>query len=222
MGNSEKILKYIQDVESTNSSFCKIGDSADTLILSFGHIAHGGFASKKSLINKKCKKDNFDILYLRDVNKKWYFCGLSEIGDSFSDTLNFLKSVTSKYKNTIYMGSSMGGYASILFASLLKGSTSIAQMPQTDLEYILNNNRCINLFEPIKNKHSDLWSSYKNLNTVINDSTHYIIGGFIPNAHVLHGMHHKNNIKSHENVTLPNDFNFVKVFNKLVSKDQGN
>ena len=133
-----------------------------------------------------------------------------------SDTLNFLKSVTSKYKNTIYIGSSMGGYASILFASLLKGITVIAQMPQTDLEYIINNNSCIDIFEPIKNKHSDIWNSYKNLNPIINDSTHYIMGGFDPTASVLHDMHHKNNIKSHENVTLPNDFDFVKEVNKHI------
>jgi hypothetical protein len=216
MNSSEKIFKYIKDVESTNSSFCKIGDSADTLILSFGHIAHGGFAGKQSLINKKCENNNFDILYMRDVKKKWYLCELSEIGNSFSDTLNFLKSVTSKYKNTIYIGSSMGGYASILFASLLKGITVIAQMPQTDLEYIINNNSCIDIFEPIKNKHSDIWNSYKNLNPIINDSTHYIMGGFDPTASVLHDMHHKNNIKSHENVTLPNDFDFVKEVNKHI------
>lgn len=214
MNDVKKLSEYIKQVELTNSSFCKIGDSADTLILSFGHIAHGGFASKQSLINKKCENDNFDILYMRDVEKKWYLCELPEIGDSFSDTLTFLESVTSKYKNTIYIGSSMGGYASILFASLLKGNTSIAQMPQTDLDYIINNNSCIDIFEPIKNKHSDAWNSYKNLNPIINDSTKYIMGGFDPNANVLHDLHHYKNIKSHANVKRPNKFDFVKEVNK--------
>jgi len=216
MNSIKKHFKHIKDVESTNSSFCKIGDSSDTLILSFGHMAHGGFANKQSLIRKKFKNDNFDILYMRDVEKKWYLCGLPEIGDSFSDTLTFLKSVTSKYKNTIYIGSSMGGYASILFASLLKGSTSIAQMPQTDLDYVLNKNGCVNKFEPIKNKHSEVWNAYKNLNLIINDSTKYIIGGFNPKSHALHNPHHKNNIESHENVILPNDFNFLEQVNKHI------
>ena len=53
MHSVKKNFKHIKDVESTNSSFCKIGDSSDTLILSFGHMAHGGFANKKSLISKK-------------------------------------------------------------------------------------------------------------------------------------------------------------------------
>ena len=214
MNDVKKLSEYIKQVELTNSSFCKIGDSADTLILSFGHIAHGGFASKQSLINKKFENDNFDILYMRDVEKKWYLCELPEIGDSFSDTLTFLKSVTSKYKNTIYIGSSMGGYASILFASLLKGSTVIAQMPQTDLKYILNNDSCIDIFEPIENNHSDVWNSYKNLNSIINDSTQYILGGFDPNENALHGLHHYKNIKSHANVKIPNKFDFVKEVNK--------
>lgn len=214
MNDVKKLSEYIEQVESTNSSFCKIGDTADTLILSFGHIAHGGFASKQSLINKKFENDNFDILYMRDVEKRWYLCELHEIGDSFSDTLTFLESVTSKYKNTIYIGSSMGGYASILFASILKGTTAIAQMPQTDLDYILNNNSCIDIFEPIKNKHSDVWNSYKNLNLIINDSTKYIMGGFDPNANVLHDLHHYENIKSHANVTSTIKFHFVNEVNK--------
>ena len=60
MNDVKKISEYIKQVESTNSSFCKIGDSADTLILSFGHIAHGGFASKQSLINKKCEINTYE------------------------------------------------------------------------------------------------------------------------------------------------------------------
>lgn len=216
MNSVKKTLKYIQDVESTNSSFCKVGDFSDTLILSFGHIAHGGFASKSSLVNKKCENDNFDILYMRDVAKRWYLRELPEIGDSFWDTLTFLKSVTSKYKNTIYIGSSMGGYASILFASLLKGNTSIAQMPQTNLDYILNNNGLVSVLEPIKNEYSDVWNSCKNLNSVINNSTKYIIGGFNPKSRVLHNLNHKNNIESHQNVTLPKDFNFVEQIYKHI------
>jgi|13_taG_2_1085334.scaffolds.fasta_scaffold73983_2 hypothetical protein len=206
--NSKDLLNYIKEIESTDSSFCKIGDSAETLIVSFGHIVHGGFASKTSLVNKKCENNNFDILYIRDVEKNFYLDALPKIGNSLAETINFLESATSKYKTTIYIGSSMGGYASILFASILKGTTVIAQMPQTDLEYVYNH--CIHIFKPIKNKYPDVWNSYKNLNSVINNSTQYIVGGFNPNANVLHDLHHYKNIKSHANVKRPNYFDFVK------------
>ena len=218
MNDSETIFKYIEGVESSNSSFCKVGDSAKVLVISFGHIIHGGFASKNSLVNKKCENNNFDILYMRNVDKTWYLCGLPEIGDTFSDTLNFLKSITSKYETTIYIGSSMGGYASILFASLLNGSVVISQMPQTDLEYIMKDNSekgagARSLLKTVVECHPKTWNSYKNLNTVINDSTQYIVGKFDSDANVLHDHHHRDNIKSPANVTLPPDFDFIKEVN---------
>lgn len=215
MNNPETIMQDIENVESTDSSFCKIGDSADTLVISFAHIMHGGFASKSSLVNKKCENNNFDILYMRDVEKKWYLSGLPAIGNSFSDTLKFLKSEVSKYKNTIYIGSSMGGYASILFASLLKGSFAVAQMPQTDLDYIMKDSSdrgavARSLFKRVKEHDLEAWNLYKNLNSIMNTSTQYIVGGFDHGSNILHDLHHRDNIKSYSNVVFPSNFNFLK------------
>jgi hypothetical protein len=219
--DAKTTLDYVKQIESTDSSFCKIGNSAETLVLSFGHIVHGGFASKTSLINKKSENNNFDVLYMRDVEKKWYLDSLPEIGNSFSDTVNFLESEISKYKRTIYMGSSMGGYASILFASILTGDIVIAQTPQTDLSYIMHDNskagnRARSLLKEVKKRCSKTWKLYNNLNYTINDSTYYILGGFGPNANVLHHLHHYENIKSHSNVKRPNYFDFVKEINKHI------
>ncbi len=221
MNNLETTLQYIKQIESTDSSFCKIGNSAETLVLSFGHIVHGGFASKTSLVNKKFKNNNFDILYMRDVEKKWYLNSLTKIGSSFFDTINFLKSQTSKYKRTIYIGSSMGGYASILFASILAGDVVIAKMPQTDLSYIMHDNsaagnKARHLLKQVKDYHLKTWKLYNNLNYIINNSTYYIVGGFSPNANVLHDLHHYENIKSYANVKKPNSFDFLKEINKHV------
>lgn len=205
MKKINETMEFVNRTENTDSSFCKIGNSAQNLIVSFGHVEHGGFASKSSLIEKKHERNNFDILYMRDVDKRWYLNKLPGIGESVEDTIVFLKNETRKYRTSIFVGSSMGGYAAILFGSLLNAKSVIAQTPQTDLNYLIENNCCSSLLGGL---HPEIFKKYGNLNNIINNKTEYIMNyhTFVPpdsspSYKFLHGEHHYKNIKDHNNVT---------------------
>ena len=120
--------------------------------MSFGSANHGGFDRKGSLINLKYDNNNFDILYLRDMNYftmsigrnrkerlvgRWYLGGLKGIGKNINHTLSFLKKQINNYDNDFYRNKMRICF--ILFGSLLKINHVIAVNPQTDLEYIFKN-----------------------------------------------------------------------------------
>jgi hypothetical protein len=107
----------------------------------------------------------------------------------------------------------MGGYASILFGSLLNVNCVIATRPQTDLEYITDkcngrNGHCesnelwkasIGLSKIIDSKS---FQKYKNLNKIINDSTIYYYIGFYEDKDGWHDIHHYDNVKKFKNMIL--------------------
>jgi len=202
MDNYENAIKYIEQQEATDISYVKVGDTARNLVVSFGHIVHGGFASKTSLMTKKYDKDNFDVLYLRDPKKRWYLRDLPKIGENINDTIPFLKNEVTKYEKVIFIGSSMGGYASILFGSLLNVNIVIARQPQTDLNYIQTKQSTFR--HRVAGKSSKIWRTYSNLKNIINDTTKYMVSwpAHDDGPAGYHDMHHYENVKDHENILL--------------------
>ena len=120
MDNYENAIAYIEAQEATEISYVKIGNNNKKLIVSFAGNRHGGFERKKSLIKLKYQRNDFDVLYLRNQNK-WYLGGLNGIGKNINCTIAFLKKEFSKYDKVLCTGISAGGYASLLFGSLLLG-----------------------------------------------------------------------------------------------------
>ena len=78
---------------------------------------------------------NENKVFVRDISQAWYHCGLSGITKDIDSTAIYLKKVIHSYqpKETILIGNSMGGFAAILFASLIKNCRAIAFAPQTFL-----------------------------------------------------------------------------------------
>lgn len=206
--NSIDYFTLIEEQEKTSTSFCKIGDVSKKLIISFGHVAHVGFMCKKSLITRKIKNNSFDILYLRDERKQWYLGDLPNIGLNVSDTLKFLKKQTHAYNEIICIGASMGGYASLLYGSMLNANLVIAKNPQTDLDYVLNNTNFLNNLKLIKFNSKKIWNKYSNLKKILNKKTEYICcwlkevenEKYSKKELALHGSYHYENIKSFKNV----------------------
>ena len=58
-------------------------------------------------------------IFVRDVFKQWYLSGINQSIDSPERLIEFLKNETDGYR-TIMSGSSAGGYAAILYGSILK------------------------------------------------------------------------------------------------------
>ena len=72
-------------------------------------------------------------IFLRDFSQAWYQNGLPGIGNSFYAIGDFIEKKIAELEpeEIFFVGNSMGGYAAILFASLVGQGTAIAFAPQT-------------------------------------------------------------------------------------------
>lgn len=131
---------------------------------------------------------NYERHFYLDKQLKWYHKGIDGISKSISETALYLKNIISKFEEVIFIGSSAGGYAAILFGSLLKVDKIIAFKPQTIIkpECYTNN-------------------EYINLKSHINSVTKYFIYGDLTVDKIkdnLHHISHCKNINIYPNVDL--------------------
>ena len=202
-------LEQIELVEKTDISYCRIKTNSETLIVSFTSLnpTHRGFERKSSLLNlsRECP---IDILYMRD-RKHWYIGPLNGIGETIEDTIRFLETECRKYKKVVMVGGSQGGYASILFSSILKTFGCISIIPQTNLHICYKYKPKGRNWRKVSKLES--WKKYADLNPYINNETKYYIlpgdgklnsrmrGLRLLNT-VEHGIHHFDNISMFLNV----------------------
>jgi hypothetical protein len=179
-----------------NVLFIKGNDKYKKLIIvSFGGCAlkMGGIQPFEfvNTLNKICQ--TAAKYFVIDKNNLWYHGGIKTISNDVNSTVEYLKNIIDGYEKVIFIGTSAGGYASILFGSLLNVDTVLAFIPQT---IISNKGR--------RNKNSFLNKEYINLNSHINDNTNYILYGdpLIKNINSLHHISHCNNIKNFKNVNI--------------------
>ena len=187
-----------------NNSYYKVnGINNDTLIVSF--------AGNDTLINgiKRFEFLNFLEKNFNNIDKHFYIDhhfdsyhkGISGISNNIDQTIIYLKNEIKKYKNVIFLGASSGGYASILFGSLLNINHVIAFIPQT-----------IRLKQNIDEKYRDI-SGY------INNTTQYYIYGdtSISNINDVHHISHCERIAHHPNVFLTKK----NIFKLKIMRDNG-
>jgi tetratricopeptide (TPR) repeat protein len=74
-----------------------------------------------------------DKIFLRDINRHWYFGGLPGTTDSVQGTVELLREKISGYEQVVFLGSSAGAMAAILYGELLEVDKVIAFAPQTVL-----------------------------------------------------------------------------------------
>lgn len=110
-------------------------NGSKNLLVSFGGIKSGigmpVYEFYKSLANLKCDK-----IFIKDVNQAWYHKGVNSEIDDVNKLRNFLKSFISinSYSRIVFVGNSMGGYAAILFGSMLNIDHVLAFSPQTFID----------------------------------------------------------------------------------------
>lgn len=103
----------------------------------------------------------YDKIYCKDEKVKWYNQGLTDLTSNVDETVDFLRHKITGYKHAIFIGASMGGYAALLFGSILNVDAIVAFRPQT---YI---SKCIKDFDP----------KYEDVTSFINSKTKYYIYG---------------------------------------------
>lgn len=129
---------------------------------------------------------NTDRHFYMDTKLDLYHKGIAGISNNIDETVAYLNNEIAKYKNVIFIGVSSGGYAAILFGSLLKITSVLAFIPQT-----------VRVKENIDEK-------YRDLNVHMNDSTKYYIYGdtSITRINDFHHIRHCEHIANHPNVCL--------------------
>jgi hypothetical protein len=168
----------------------KIFNNSDKLIVCFGGMAlqFGGILPFEFLNYLVSIYTEFDLLFYIDQNQCWYHKGIRDITNNIDCTILHLNQIIKdgNYKKVIFMGTSAGGYASILFGSLCDNVNNVISfIPQT----ILNN--------PIDLK-------YSNLKNIINKNTKYILCGdtSIQDKNDSHHILHCENIECFSNVKI--------------------
>ncbi|PHK18783.1 hypothetical protein VF12_39280 [Nostoc linckia z15] len=76
-------------------------------------------------------------IFIRDIKKQWYLGGINSTLNSIDKLANFLKKETQGY-SVITVGSSAGGYAAVLFGSLLEAEKIYSFNGQFELHSLLS------------------------------------------------------------------------------------
>ncbi|WP_158847899.1 hypothetical protein [Algibacter sp. L1A34] len=91
-------------------------------------------------------KNVYKHILVRDVHKQWYLSGINDQINSPEKLLFFLENET-KNSSVITVGSSAGGYAAVLYGSLLKAKKAIVFNAQFEIKTLLaSSNSNINPF----------------------------------------------------------------------------
>lgn len=133
-------------------------------------------------------KNNCDLIFFIDPDQCWYHNGIKDITKNIDGTVLYINNIckNGNYKKIIFMGTSAGGYAAILFGSICNNITNVISfIPQTIIDNPKNSN-------------------YSNLKNIINKNTKYLLYGdtSISDINDLHHISHCENIKCFENVKI--------------------
>ena len=133
-------------------------------------------------------QDNCDLIFYVDRYQCCYHRGIQGISTNVEDTVQYIneKIIKGDYGKIIFMGTSAGGYASILFGSLCENVTHVISfIPKV----ILNN--------PYNKK-------YENLKPFINATTKYILFGDegIKDVNDHHHIRQCEELQNFNNVTI--------------------
>ncbi|WP_179319493.1 hypothetical protein [Winogradskyella helgolandensis] len=130
------------EIEKTKKGLLVDFNGHENLLVSFGGIQQGlgmpVFEFFNSISDIPCDK-----IYFRDFNQAWYQKGVDSELNHINKIIKYLekKINSNKYSRICFIGNSMGGYASILFGSILNVDTVIAFAPQTFINRV---NRILN------------------------------------------------------------------------------
>jgi hypothetical protein len=111
-----------------------IRGTSNKLIVSFAGSGNGmGNISKFEFVNflEKYYSNYERHFYLDYCGDIWYHKGIEGISTNIDETIIYLKSIVKDFEQVIFIGGSAGGYASILFGSIIGVDKVIAFRPQT-------------------------------------------------------------------------------------------
>jgi hypothetical protein len=127
---------FYKDIHNKEVSLTlDLESDAPTWLLLFGGRA-GGMGLPPFEFFKVTKGIPTKRLFVRDLEQAWYHQGIAEAGTSIAETATYLKGVIDgqEHDRLVVTGISAGGYAALVFGSLLGADTVLAFSPQTVLD----------------------------------------------------------------------------------------
>jgi len=135
-----------------------------------------------------------DLYFYYDTYDVWYSKGIDGISRNVDETVTYLKNICNKYKYVYCIGASMGGYAAILYGSLIKVNYVLAFIPQT----IITNY--------VDYKYTDL------KNIINNDTKYLLVGNLDKKKENYHHISQCERISNNDNVyTIQQSFTDLKM-----------
>jgi len=133
------------EIEKSEKGILTDFHGSKNLLVTFGGIQQGIGIPVFEFFNS-VKDIDCDKIFIRDFNQTWYQKGVDKDIDTLDKLVNYLQETIAKhdYKRICFMGNSMGGYAAILFGTLLNIDKVIAFAPQTFIgkwDRLFNNDR---------------------------------------------------------------------------------
>lgn len=174
-------------------------------------VAFGGIAQQLSMPPFEFKNfltNNFgdiNFIFIRDMEQAWYFNGIRGLSENIEENIKGIKEIIKDIpaNKIIFIGNSMGGYASILYGILLNIDNVLAFAPQTfidkDTRKKTGDDRWKNQINKIHKKLSDHpYFNLNNLNDVENNTKVHLFYGNRSKLDVIHA----NNLKQNKNTSL--------------------
>lgn len=203
---SQKIVDR-KELEKTDKGVLEDFRGSKNLLVSFGGISQGlgipVFEFFNSISDIQCDK-----VFLRDYNQAWYQKGIDSDLNHIDKVTDYLQDiiVKNKYDKICFLGNSMGGYAAILFGSIIDVDTVISFAPQTSIDRFYRLvNRDFRWFKQIrrvhasKSKRKDFFDLKKHLE--MNNSYNTDINIYYSPTDVL-DRKHAERMKAQKNITL--------------------
>lgn len=108
------------------------GEPGSDLLVIFGGI-HAGVGIPVFEFLNFSRRLAVDKLFLRDLEQAWYHLGIGPDGSSIPEIARFLQAELTERRprRCVFTGNSAGGYAALLFGSLLRPQAVVAFSPQT-------------------------------------------------------------------------------------------
>lgn len=164
---------YIIDYdESSEENVCAIYFSSNDIY----------FPNTEEIFRKRIVEKNFfewyhtrvkarKHIFIRDIFKQWYLEGINAELDSPEKIFEWLKGETEGYE-VVTVGSSAGGYAAVLYGSLLNAKRVIAFNAQFELWHMFNSSSANSNPLVVKYKNTER-SLYYDLKGMLQDSVNY-------------------------------------------------
>lgn len=134
MKSRKRLAENRASLDPDKSIYLGPQEQGKTLVLCFGGLALGMGMPPFEFV-RTLEKFDVNTVFLRDFGQAWYHKGLQGYGDSIDELLPRLREVidNAQPNKVVALGNSSGGYAALLFGSLLGVEHVIAFAPQTSI-----------------------------------------------------------------------------------------